>query len=444
MENIFNFLNNVWLDLKAENKSNFSFVPFLLLVCSIPLPFGIVNAFFGLFMLSVLIKATKNQFKIQLCLVFPILLFLLFSLSILWSIDVSKSIKALPKTAGLFLIPLAFMIMKPFSKEQVLKIIKYYSFSMVLYVFFYLIKATFRYLSSGNQDVFFYHELVTEPVNAIHVSVYVAIAFFYFFNIIRKTSVAIFCAFLLFGFLLLLSSKNIIATFLVLAFLNYLFLLKKHVNRKTELLLVSIAFVVSFLFFGNIKERFNEEFQSNFNQNVEGSTFNRNMQGVNVISIKEAWNNEKFTPNDYFPGTAFRVLQIRFFYELLTEDSILFKGYGLNAAQKKIEEKAIDYNLFQGYENEAGYQSKNFHNQYVQIFAEVGVFGLLFIVTMLFFNIKKTIQTKDFIHFAFAVLMISLFLTESFLSRQRGVLFFTLFFCVFNSLNNMPPKKRSI
>jgi O-antigen ligase len=167
------------------------------------------------------------------------------------------------------------------------------------------------------------------------------------------------------------------------------------------------------------------------------------MQGVHVISIKEAWTNEKFTPNDYFPGTAFRVLQIRIFCELLSEQPIFWKGFGLNAAQKKIEGKAIQYNLFLGNEQEEGYQSKNFHNQYIQIFAETGVFGLLILLIILFFNGKKTIQSKDFTQIAFAVLMISLFLTESFLSRQRGVMFFALFFCLFNSINrNVPETKK--
>jgi hypothetical protein len=53
---------------------------------------------------------------------------------------------------------------------------------------------------------------------------------------------------------------------------------------------------------------------------------------------------------------------------------------------------------------------------------------------MVLVNLKTAINRKDFVHFSFAILIISLFLTESFLSRQRGVLFFTLFYCIYNSL----------
>jgi len=49
--------------------------------------------------------------------------------------------------------------------------------------------------------------------------------------------------------------------------------------------------------------------------------------------------------------------------------------------------------------------------------------------TSLFTGLKR----KDFVHISFTVLMISLFLTESFLWRQRGVIFFTGMYCLLNS-----------
>ena len=108
---------------------------------------------------------------------------------------------------------------------------------------------------------------------------------------------------------------------------------------------------------------------------------------------------------------------------------IFLKGFGFNASKKKLLLKEEKYNLYKGY------GSFNFHNQYVQNFAELGVFGLLLIVLMLAVSLKKSLNNKDFMHFSFTVLMISLFLTESFLWRQRGVVFFTIFYCIFNTMN---------
>jgi O-antigen ligase len=290
--------------------------------------------------------------------------------------------------------------------------------------------------------VFFYHELVTEPVNAIHVSVYVAMAFFYFFNSYSKNRFEVFITFLLFAFLILLSSKNILVVFSVLVVINYLTVVRKRVNRKIEITVILLIPVIAFLFFGKIKDRFDEEFQSNYSHNSSISQFENVFNGSNAISVKEAWNNEQFTPNDYFSGLAFRVFQIRVFYELLAEEPIIWKGFGLNAAQIKIDEKVGNYNLFKGNEDQDGYLNKNFHNQYIQVFAEIGFFGFLIMVTMLFFNTIKTIKNKDFIQIAFAVLMISLFLTESLLSRQRGIMFFVLLFCLFNSKKANAPETK--
>ena len=136
-----------------------------------------------------------------------------------------------------------------------------------------------------------------------------------------------------------------------------------------------------------------------------------------------------------FSGTSFRVYQTRLFIEFLKEEPIFWKGFGLNASYNKIEEKALGYNVFQGDETAEGYQKKNFHNQYIQVFAELGVFSFLILASMLVLLLSKGIQRKDFITISFAVLMISLFLTESFLWRQRGVVFFSLFYCLLLTQN---------
>lgn len=441
MGSIFNFLSNVWLDIKQENKQHFSFIPFLLVLCTIPMAYGINNVFLAIFSLSVLIKYSSSTFRLQKWLLPAVALFLLMLLSYFWSIDKEATLKAIPKEISLLLIPILFMVMKPFSKEQGQKIIKYYSYAMVLYVTFYLLKAMVRFILTNDTNVFFYHELVTKEVNAIHVSVYVAVAFFYFFTKEVKTKLEIFCSLLLFGFILLLSSKNIVLVFILLILIDYFFYSKIAHKMRLRNMLVFLVLLVTLLFAGKIKERFQAEFQSNTEKSLSSTVIDKDLVGVNVLSVYEAWTNEKFTPNDFFPGTAFRVYQARMFFELFQEESVFWKGYGLNASFKKLEEKAFKYDVFRGNETQEGYQTKNFHNQYIQNFAELGFFGFLILVIMLLFTLKKTIQNKDFIQIAFAVLMISLFLTESFLWRQRGVMFFTLLYCLFSTEDYFAPKK---
>jgi O-antigen ligase len=200
-------------------------------------------------------------------------------------------------------------------------------------------------------------------------------------------------------------------------------------------LLVFAIFLGLIFSFGKIKNRFNEEFQTNTHTSLNANVIEKMPTEIHNVSIKEAWCNTTFTPNDYFPGTAFRVYQFRIFLEMIHENSVFWTGFGLNASYKKIEEKGNQYNVYKGIGEQDGYQKKNFHNQYVQNFADLGFVGFLILIIILSINLRNAIKSKDFIFICFAVLMISLFLTESFLWRQRGVVFFTVLFCVFNSKN---------
>ena len=303
---------------------------------------------------------------------------------------------------------------------------------MVFYAGFFLVRAVIRYIITSDQRVFFYHGdynddfgLVPKLLNAIHVSVYMAIAFFYFLNKEIKSKLDSICALILLGFVFLLSSKNIIIVFVVLIGLHFFYFSKSSNKMRLRNLIIFITIIVSVFSFSKIKNRFLVEFQSNTKTSLSHSVYNEADEGINYISIYEAWNNEKFSQGDYFPGTAFRVYQFRMFVEIFSEEPLFWKGLGLNASQVKLKEKEIKYNLY------PGYGSFNFHNQYVQNFAELGFCGFVILIIMLFINIKTAIIHKNFIHISFAVLMISLFLTESFLWRQKGMLFFISFYCLF-------------
>ncbi|SEP90274.1 O-Antigen ligase [Flavobacterium urocaniciphilum] len=434
--NIYSFLANAWQEIKAEQQLNKSFIPFLLILVTLPTLMAINNVCTAIFILSVLVLNRNTKFSTQIGLIFPILLFVWMALSYFWTIDASRTISAISKEITLFLIPVSFLIMNPFTKNQVLKLVKYYSFSMVFYALFFLLRGAFRFAVSGDQRAFFYHGeydddfgLVPKLLNAIHISVYVAVAFFYFLNKEIKSKIDIFCASVLFVFLFLLSSKNIIIVFIFLIGIHFFYFTKSSNKMRLRNLAIFIIVLGSILSFSKIKNRFLVEFQSNTNTSVSHSVYNEADEGVNYISIYEAWNNEKFEHHDYFPGTAFRVYQFRMFLEIFKEEPLFWNGLGLNASLKKLQEKEKKYNLY------PGYGDFNFHNQYIQNFAELGFIGFLFLITILLINIKNAIKHKDFIHISFAILMISLFLTESFLWRQTGVLYFIIFYCLFNYKN---------
>lgn len=440
MGNIYNFLKNVLTDIKSENKENSSFIFLLLLFVTIPLSLGLNNTSLILFLGSTLHLLKKKSFIFSKELFLPTILYALMLLSYFWSIDKSLTIKPLSKEIALLLIPLAFMVLQPITEKFKSKILKYYSFSIILFVVYYLIRALMRFFILKETSVFFYHGeydndigLVSKELNAIHVSVFVAIAFFYFYTSSKNQLLSNIISAVLFGFIILLSSKNIILVFILLIIIHFFFFSKSANKMRLKnmfLFLIIIGFVFSF---GKIKERFQLEFQTNSDKSLSSNVIKGLPEGIHNVSIAEAWTNKKFTPNDFFPGTAFRVYQARLFFEFLKEENIFWTGFGLNASYKKLEEKAVYYNVFQGNDEIEGYQKKNFHNQYIQVFAELGFIGFLVLIIILLISLKKAVKHKDFLHITFAVLMISLFLTESFLWRQRGVVFFTVFYCLFNA-----------
>ena len=399
---------------------------FLLSLVAITVPMGnVYNSISIIFFVLLSVLAVRRQdVSFRAVLLWPVLLFLLMVLSVLWSVDCVASIKALGKEASLIFIPLAFFLNRRLGRRGVDDILKNYSICMCLFGLYCLIRAMVRYTATGNGDVFFYHEFAGVGLNAIYLSVLFSLALFEFLSRRRKTIMGNVSMLFLLVMVFLLSSKNVIVIDIILIISYYLFFSGLTKKAMFTAITVFCILVVGLGYYGKIYKRFIHETQT-------GNTVSG---GIHNVTIHEAWYNDKFTANDYFNGTAFRTYQIRIFIEMLHEDPIFFTGYGLNSSGKKIEEKGSQHNLFHGNDENVGYNKLNFHNQYVEAFADLGIVGFLIIFAMAVINLVNGIKQKYFVHIAFAILMISLFLTETFLWRQRGVVFFTVFYCLFNDL----------
>ena len=433
MENIFNFSKNVFQNLKQEYNNHPSLLFVLLALLCIPLGYAFNSLSLALLIIITLINFKKADFSFKNYLIFPIVLYLLMLLSLTWSIDTDRTIAAISKELPLLLFPICFLLFRTFSDDEKQKIIKGFSYGMVAFAVFYLINASIRFLNSQDTSVFFYHELVTKDVNAIHVSVYMSVSFFYFLVKPIKTNWDKLALAILFLMVFLLSSKNIVVVFIGLLGYYYLFFSKTAKKLRLRNLILAIVILLSLPFIGKVKERFKQEYETIMTDSSVNDVINKGSETVYNVSIKQAWNNDTFKPNDFFPGTAFRVYQFRIFTEFLQEEAIFWKGFGLDASYSKIEEKGAQYHLFLGNQYQEGYQKMNFHNQYIQVFAELGIFGFLLLIIMLALTIRNGIASKNYFHIAFSVLMIFLFITESFLWRQRGVTFFIVMYCVLNT-----------
>lgn len=88
-----------------------------------------------------------------------------------------------------------------------------------------------------------------------------------------------------------------------------------------------------------------------------------------------------------------------------------------------------------GYE-QTGYQEGiekafNAHNQYLQYLARNGVVELLCFLAILIYGFKKSLQHNNHVFLMFNITVTLIMFAESFLSVQRGIVFFYFFMCAF-------------
>lgn len=417
MRNIMNLLNN---NIITKRK----FITFTFLLCLVTLPFkklGFNNVATILFVLACIINYKDLKFTKNTLLFLPIFYFILCVCSLFWTIDMSSSLKAIPKEVGLFIFPLLFLFIKNFSQKEIHRIMLYFSYSMAIYCIYLLLNSLIKYLDVHDINVFFYHELVTLEVNAIYISVILAFAFLYLIVNHLKRWFDFASAILLFILIVLLSSKNIIIITVFLSILSF-FLFKKRIQVKKLTLFIGLASILCVPFASKIIERFKAEFVDVDNNIIMED-------GVENISIKNAWIQEDFSKNSYFTGTSIRVYQLRLLVEFIQETPVVFfSGMGINATQEKIRAKQQERGYLEYFGN------LNFHNQFLQSHAELGILGLIILLSMLGSSFYIAIKNRDYNFFCFAVLMSSLCITESIFSRNRGVMIFILFYSLYHQL----------
>lgn len=387
-----------------------------------------------LFLAASVLHFRKHPLGFNPYFLWPILLFAFMFISLLWSEDSAKSIRGITKSLPFLLLPLPFLLGYSLTKIQRDLLLRCFGLSMVLYAVFYLLKAVVRFWITGDTGVFFYHELVTFDLNAIYVSVFFVQAFFILLQQ-KRTLFHYTGLILLLALLLLLSSKNVVVTFIILISI-YFFRHRNHINWNVKTKLV-LAISTLFLVLASMQfaKRYADEISVQWVKYNQPEQVLLNEDGTHNVSLFEAWNNEKFTENDYFTGISLRVYLVRVFTEMLQERDQWYLGTGYNATYHYLKKSVQEKGMY------PEYSRYNFHNQYIQIFAELGIIGLVLILILLLSVLKTALQTKDFTTFVFSILMISLFLTESFFHRQRGILFFVIFYCVLSASKGLRPQK---
>ncbi|MEM7085943.1 MAG: O-antigen ligase family protein [Bacteroidota bacterium] len=374
------------------------------LLVALPLAYGFST---GLLIALLAISLASLKFhglKFDKALWVPMLFYVLMAVSLAWTSDLKNSLRGLERQLAMILIPIAFIAMPTLSVKTRNQILYWFSLSLALLAVFLVIWAAVIY-GSGHTEVFFYHALVAPlDLNAIYVSVFVSLSILFLLFKQKRSVLSLLSLAILSVFLLLLASKIIIVATALVVFFGILSTFKRSTILKlAPLLLIGLGLLI-------------------FTSNPIKNRFQREIVASNISEVLEA---KEFNKVYDWTGTTIRLFQARIFSEMLQEDPIFWTGYGINNSKEKIIEKQKQYNLWQGF------YTYNFHNQYIQAFAELGFFGLLCLFLLLGVILKRYLDTKDSLFLFLFFIMLVVFITESYLWRQRGLYHFLVLYCLF-------------
>ena len=395
-----------------------------------PFQFWLSNIALLLFVLTLFINFKELKFNYNLSLLLPIGFFATMVISMFWTTNIGATLKGIQKGSVFLVLPLLFLFAGFFDNNMKKNIIRFYASGMSFYAIYCFICAFLKFLETGNKNVFLFHNLVSLDVNAIYIATFASFCMFYFVQLQQKKAFDFIALYILFFFVLLLSSKTMLFVDCCLIVWYYLQHSKTLRSVKLATIAMALTFVfVSIVYVKNIQIRFLQEYQTAFVDNTINQKHATLTDKVVNISLQQAWRKEKFIDTDFIPGTALRVFHIRLFKEIVQEQKILFFGLGQDASENVIKQKYHQYQLFKGF------SYFNLHNQFAQVYTELGIVGFIFFITMIFMNFKNAYRNSDFLHTVFAFSTFVLFLTESVLCRQRGIVFFIILYCIFNMAN---------
>ncbi|MBN2237441.1 MAG: O-antigen ligase family protein [Bacteroidales bacterium] len=404
---------------KILNKNTIPELLLVLVIISIPLPEHWSSKTLLLSLIYLL-----YQFYVDFKVEFPkfawtyIIAFLAVSLSLAWTLNQLYTFRGIVSFLPLLMYSIGYKQL--ISKIDVFKITKISSITYVIYGFVLLALAYFRFTDSHSIDTFYYHSL-TEPLqsNAIYIAILFAILnLFLLFKLLfiseKNTFLEYSLTGLLFIFQFFLASKMIISILFAISLVFFvLYFKEKGWNKKITLF--SFAIIIGFSLFINLNSFTKERFKNILDHR----------------EIKEVFSRDYFGRGYYWTGLTLRLFQLRCFTEIEADPNFnSLTGTGFRSSQKILNQKYEQYDLYRGPSGEGesdGYFVYNFHNQYLQFIIELGIAGVLLILSILYFSIATFLKNKNKLFIAIMMLFLFLALTESFLLRQKGIISFAIF-----------------
>tara|TARA_B100000780_G_C21108265_1_gene447678 strand:- start:444 stop:1682 length:1239 start_codon:yes stop_codon:yes gene_type:complete len=354
-------------------------------------------------------KNIKSLSKNPIALVF-IAFYLLHLGSLIYTTNNAVAYNDLELKVTLLLLPLFMLSKSLFSQQNKILLLHIFAVSMACMAIYDLYYSFLEYQMSNHVSVFYYKNLPHLLVGKPHyLAWYYSFAMFIALRellLIKKQKLVWTLTFVvLLISLILLSSRAYLFAFILVIMASYIVWLGKNKNSLFKLFIPLATIISVLLIIPNTRSRITDTF----------------------VEI-----NKLFDKNDH-RQTNPRVYIWKYATTLIAEKPLL--GYGVGDAKDELEKalKNCEAVFWDGNKNvPLNKKSLNFHNQFLQSWAEIGVLGfllLLFILIRPFF-----LKNQHPLFLIFIGLTFVGFLTESMLERQAGVVMFAFMYPLLASL----------
>ena len=390
-------------------------------------------------------------------------LYIIYLISLVYSENKEYAYIDLLLKLPLLLLPLFLSTSEVLKKTQILIIIKAFAISTFFAALITFGIGYFNYIKTGMTKYFFYHDLEIFMHSAYY-ALYALFAittfiFLYIKTENKKSKLAYSSmAFLLSGFLFLLSSRMQIGIFIILL---TSFIIARAIQKKrifTGIIALFLSYACIFLLITKMP-KINERLQQT-KQHIKNINYSQTNSDPRVQIWKAALNVLK--QNYAFGAGVGDAKDV-----LINEYRTLSEGRSEN--QKKVAQKikeiknneawfshikqkskenniSIEDQLFEDAiyvlnDSKSRYKlyiknGYNYHGQFLQTLSSVGLLGVFILIfSLLIPAYNLGLKNKNYLLLVFAIIVSGSLITESMLERQAGVIFFAFFYCllIFNS-----------
>lgn len=354
---------------------------------------------------DILVLNTKDKLKGIFWISLP---FLMYSIGLLWSLDISSDLSFVARSYVFLLFPLVVFYGQAYNRQNIKIFIQVYiwcSFIFSCLICLYLIYSFFTgEINFVNSDYFSVLQLRTKidtiPIiheHPIYLSLMLGMALIVlYFNRFRKRRTNYIITIILLGTLLLASSRGPILA-LIIVFCGVIIQANKNKVKAISFLLLFLISVVGTVYFSPLNSR-----------------------------IKEITTTKHFYPQGIHHNSYnIRNGIYKCAYEIAEETPIY--GYGGGRVQSLLNTCFI--NNF----NSDVYIKRNYntHNQYFHFYISFGLLGFILIMFSFALFFRRAFLVQDYSYIYFLIFFLICFLTENIINRNTGIVLFSIFNSLF-------------